>query len=80
MKIIFCKLILGYHLWNSDLRADDNPIEAGLGFTCRKGGDYIGNEHVTRARTNGVTKKYAYFTLNDKVCINEKGMTERHVC
>ncbi|KAJ8734149.1 hypothetical protein PYW07_014700 [Mythimna separata] len=59
----------GYHLWNADLRADDNPIEAGLGFTCRKDGDYIGNEQVTRARKEGVTKKYAFFTLNDKVAI-----------
>ena len=50
------------------MRADDNPIEAGMGFTCRKDGDYIGNEQVTRARTEGVTKKYAYFTLDDKVC------------
>ncbi|XP_041973675.1 sarcosine dehydrogenase, mitochondrial [Aricia agestis] len=59
----------GYHLWNSDLRTDDNPIEANLGFTCRKGGEYIGNEHVTKARTNGVTKKYAFFTLDDKVAL-----------
>ncbi|KAI8429700.1 hypothetical protein MSG28_000268 [Choristoneura fumiferana] len=59
----------GYHLWNSDLRADDNPIEAGLGFACRKGGNYIGNEHVTRARISGVTKKYAFFTLEDKVAL-----------
>ncbi|CAB3237045.1 unnamed protein product [Arctia plantaginis] len=59
----------GYHLWNADLRTDDNPIEAGLGFTCRKEGDYIGNEFVTKARKNGVTKKYAYFTLDDKVAI-----------
>ncbi|XP_049887024.1 sarcosine dehydrogenase, mitochondrial [Pectinophora gossypiella] len=59
----------GYHLWNADLRSDDNPVEANLGFVCRKDGDYIGNEHVTRARKNGVTKKYAYFTLEDKVAL-----------
>ncbi|XP_013167116.1 PREDICTED: sarcosine dehydrogenase, mitochondrial [Papilio xuthus] len=59
----------GYHLWNADLRSDDNPIEANLGFACRKDGEYIGNEHVTKARINGVTKKYAYFTLDDKVAL-----------
>ncbi|CAK1599613.1 unnamed protein product [Parnassius mnemosyne] len=59
----------GYHLWNADLRPDDNPIEANLGFACRKGGEYIGNEHVTKAKQNGVTKKYAYFTLDDKVAL-----------
>ncbi|XP_026725861.1 sarcosine dehydrogenase, mitochondrial [Trichoplusia ni] len=59
----------GYHLWNADLRTDDNPIEAGLGFTCRKDGDYIGNEHVDKARRNGVTKKYAFFTLDEKIAL-----------
>ncbi|XP_013183458.2 sarcosine dehydrogenase, mitochondrial [Amyelois transitella] len=59
----------GYHLWNVDVRTDDNPIEANLGFTCRKDGDYIGNEKVTKARQNGVTKKYAFFTLDDQVAL-----------
>ncbi|KAI5642497.1 FAD dependent oxidoreductase domain-containing protein [Phthorimaea operculella] len=59
----------GFHLWNADLRPDDNPIEAGLGFACRKDGEYIGNEFVTKARKEGVTKRYAFFTLDDKVAI-----------
>ncbi|XP_072936264.1 sarcosine dehydrogenase, mitochondrial [Epargyreus clarus] len=59
----------GYHLWNADLRTDDNPVEANLSFACRKDGEYIGNESVTKARKNGVTKKYAYFTLDDKVAL-----------
>lgn len=60
-------MFLGYHLWNADLRPDDNPIAANLAFTCRKDGDYIGNDKVRKAQQNGVTKKYAYFTLDDKV-------------
>ncbi|CAK1548346.1 unnamed protein product [Leptosia nina] len=59
----------GYHLWNSDLRTDDNPVEANLSFACRKDGDYIGNDVVTKVKSKGVTKKYAYFTLEDKVAI-----------
>ncbi|XP_047514356.1 sarcosine dehydrogenase, mitochondrial [Pieris napi] len=59
----------GYHLWNTDLRTDDNPVEANLAFTCRKNGDYIGNEFVTKAKVEGVTKKYAYFTLDEKIPI-----------
>ncbi|CAH0722411.1 unnamed protein product, partial [Brenthis ino] len=59
----------GFHLWNSDLRIDDNPIEANLGFACRKDGDYVGNEAVEKFRKNGVTKKYAFFTLDDKIAI-----------
>lgn len=62
--------VLGYHLWNADVRTDDNPIEANLGFTCRKDGEYIGNESVNGFIANGVTKKYSYFTLEDKVCMN----------
>ncbi|KAG6447560.1 hypothetical protein O3G_MSEX005038 [Manduca sexta] len=57
----------GYHLWNADLRSDDNPVEANLTFTCRKNGEYIGNEQVDKFLKNGVTKKYAYFTLEDKI-------------
>ncbi|CAB0028266.1 unnamed protein product [Trichogramma brassicae] len=36
----------GYHLWNSDLGADDSPLEANLGFTCRKNGKYLGSQAV----------------------------------
>ncbi|XP_061714576.1 sarcosine dehydrogenase, mitochondrial [Cydia pomonella] len=59
----------GYHLWNADVRSDDNPVEANLGFACRRDGNYVGNEHVARARQQGVTKKYAFFTLDDKVAL-----------
>lgn len=73
-RIIFS----GYHLWNADLRANDNPIEANLAFTCRKGGDYIGNDKVRKAQQNGVTKKYAYFTLDDKVSNDLNQLTQLH--
>lgn len=42
-------------------------MEANLAFTCRKDGEYIGNEFVTKAKTAGVAKKYAFFTLEEKV-------------
>ena len=55
---IFIKYIFqGYHLWNSDLRSDDNPIEANLGFTCRKNGKYLGSEAVENLRKTGVKRK-----------------------
>lgn len=38
--------LLGYHLWGFDLRSDDTPIEANLGFLCRKNGDYKGKNVV----------------------------------
>ncbi|XP_074108249.1 sarcosine dehydrogenase, mitochondrial-like [Cotesia typhae] len=56
----------GYHLWNSDLRIDDNPIEAGLGFVCRRHGDYNGKKAVNNLRVNGVKRKLVHFHLKDK--------------
>ncbi|XP_014204461.1 sarcosine dehydrogenase, mitochondrial [Copidosoma floridanum] len=57
----------GYHLWNADLRSDDNPIEANLGFTCRKDGGYLGSEAVENLRKNGVKRKFAILHVKDKV-------------
>lgn len=57
----------GYHLWGHDLRIDDNPIEANLGMVCRKTGEYQGMRHVDKLRAEGIKKRRAYFTLNDKV-------------
>ncbi len=57
----------GYHLWGFDLRSDDTPIEANLGFTCRKTGEYKGKDVVERQRSEGVRKKLVYLTLNEHV-------------
>ncbi|XP_015606904.1 sarcosine dehydrogenase, mitochondrial [Cephus cinctus] len=57
----------GYHLWHYDLRTTDNPIEAGLGFLCRKNGDYQGRKAVKKLRENGVKRKLAHFHLKHQV-------------
>lgn len=57
----------GYHLWGFDLRSDDTPIEAGLGFTCRKNGEYQGKEIVEKQLKEGVSRKLAYFTLDEQI-------------
>lgn len=57
----------GYHLWGFDLRADDTPMESGLGFTCRKLGDYKGKASVEKQRNEGIKKKLAFFTLEAQV-------------
>lgn len=54
----------GYHLWGFDLRSDDTPIEANLGFTCRKNGEYKGKAAVERQRQEGIQKRLAFFTLD----------------
>ncbi|XP_012253528.2 sarcosine dehydrogenase, mitochondrial [Athalia rosae] len=57
----------GYHLWHSDLRIDDNPIEAGLGFVCRKTGEYLGKNKIDNIRKHGTKRKMAYFHIADQV-------------
>lgn len=55
----------GYHLWHSDLRSDDSPLEANLGFVCRKSGEYQGRQAVESVREKGLSKKLAFFTLEE---------------
>ncbi|XP_002034343.2 sarcosine dehydrogenase, mitochondrial [Drosophila sechellia] len=60
----------GYHLWSFDLRPDDTPLEAGLGFTCRKtGADYRGKAAIEKQRAEGLKKRLVYLTLRDQVPI-----------
>lgn len=48
------------------MRSDDTPIEANLGFTCRKNGDYKGKSVVLQQQTDGVNKRLVFFTLKHK--------------
>lgn len=57
----------GYHLWGTDLRSDDTPIEANLGFTCRKKGEYQGKSVVEEQRFHGVHKRLVYLTIDDQL-------------
>ncbi|XP_055695155.1 sarcosine dehydrogenase, mitochondrial [Lutzomyia longipalpis] len=59
----------GYHLWGFDLRSDDTPIEANLGFTCRKTGDYKGKAAIDKQRSEGIYKKLAFFTVDEQIPI-----------
>ncbi|CAB0037881.1 unnamed protein product [Trichogramma brassicae] len=57
----------GYHLWNSDLRSDDSPLEANLGFTCRKDGKYLGSQAVEELRKSGVKKRLVTLHVKHQV-------------
>nr|XP_968443.1 PREDICTED: sarcosine dehydrogenase, mitochondrial [Tribolium castaneum] len=59
----------GYHLWNHDLRIDDNPVEANLQGICRKDGQYLGKQHVEKLKEEGVKKRRVFFTLEDQVAL-----------
>lgn len=57
----------GYHLWDSDLRIDDNPLEAGLGFTCNKNGTYLGKTVIDQLSKNGIKKKLVQLHLKSNI-------------
>lgn len=57
----------GYHLWGFDLRIDDTPIEANLGFVCRKKGEYKGKAAIERQRHEGIHKRLVFLTLDEHV-------------
>ena len=58
-------VVTGYHLWNADLRTDDNPLEAGLDFMCREEGEYVGKDALDAVRRKGLKKKLAFFQLKE---------------
>lgn len=61
-------LFLGYHLWGFDLRSDDTPVEANLGFTCRKDGiTYKGKNVVQQQQQDGIRKRLVYLTLRERL-------------
>ncbi len=58
-----------YRDWSHDVGPDDNPLQAGLGFTCAwdKPGGFIGRETLLRARENPLKRRLAQFLLEDPV-------------
>jgi len=57
----------GYRHWHGDIRADDNPLEAGLAFTCKlkdESKDFIGRKALEEAKKS-LNKKLFCFTIDD---------------
>src|SRR2546429_341429 len=61
------RLEKGYRVWSSDITPEDNPYEAGLGFTVRlaKPIDFIGKEALIKAKADGVTRRMRPLLLDD---------------
>ncbi len=61
------RLEKGYRVWGSDLTAETNPYEAGLGFCVKldKPGGFEGREALVRARQDGLTRKLSAIVLDD---------------
>ena len=68
-RTLTCSLLIGYRHWHADLRVDDSPLEAGLGFTCRlkqrgEGSDFIGRKALEEQLKHGIHKRLVCFTLD----------------
>jgi len=61
----------GYPHWHQEVRLDDNPLEAGLLFTCKLKSDtpFLGRDRLQEIRKEGAKKKKVCFTVDSDVCL-----------
>jgi aminomethyltransferase len=57
------RLEVCYPLHGNELSAERNPIEAGLGWCCKKETGFIGSETIARARAEGTAEKLVAFEI-----------------
>lgn len=57
----------GYRHWHMDLRSEDDPLEAGLGFTCKLKStvDFLGRKALEQKRQKGLSKRIAAFSIEE---------------
>ena len=56
----------GYRAWGTDMTEEDDPYEAGIGFTVRLGkGDFVGRDALARRKEAGRTRGLAWVALDD---------------
>ncbi len=56
----------GYRFWGSDIHAEYNPYEAGLGFAVKLNkGDFIGRDALQKIKGDGITRKLVAMTFDD---------------
>ena len=56
----------GYRFWGSDIHAEYNPYEAGLGFAVKLNkGDFIGRDALQKIKSKGITRKLVAMTFDD---------------
>ena len=61
------RLEKSYRVWGSDLTAETNPYEAGLGFCVKldKPGGFDGREALVRAKADGLSRRLRAIVLDD---------------
>lgn len=59
----------GYRHWHADLRPDDTPLEAGLGFTCKLKSSipFQGRDRLEKQKEEGLKRRIVCFTIDEKV-------------
>lgn len=56
----------GYRFWGSDIHAEYNPYEAGLGFAVRLNkGAFIGRDALQNIKRKGISRKLVCLTFDD---------------
>jgi glycine cleavage system aminomethyltransferase T/glycine/D-amino acid oxidase-like deaminating enzyme len=59
------RLEKGFRLWGTDVTAEYNPYEAGIGFAVDLDTDFVGKEALLDAREAGIDRKLACLTVDD---------------
>jgi glycine cleavage system aminomethyltransferase T/glycine/D-amino acid oxidase-like deaminating enzyme len=56
----------GYRAWGTDMTDEDDPYEAGIGFTVRlRKDDFVGRDALARKKETGRTRALAWVALDD---------------
>ena len=53
----------GFKHWHTDIAVSDNPLEAGLGFTCKRNIEFVGKSSVDEQRSQPLKKRQAFLGL-----------------
>lgn len=71
----------GYRHWHADLRPDDTPLEAGLGFACKLKSrtDFLGREALElQKQSGGLQKRLVTLTIDAGDHAPAHGHTDAH--
>jgi glycine cleavage system T protein len=68
------RLEKGYRLWGTDMTAEHDPYEAGIGFAVDLDTDFIGKEALVEAKEAGLTRTIVPMTLDTPERTVDSGM------